>query len=584
VAVATDVYSYRAGKSEGGRGATIDPVTTQLVRHGLEAAAEQMGVALRRTAFSPMIYDTRDYAGAIYDRDVRLLAQMRCLPTFVGTLNFIVDAAIDKLGGADILREGDVVVSSYGYDTGSHSLDVGIVVPVFLEGELVGYVVNKAHNLDLGAKAMFTTDSTDIWQEGTIYPSVRLYKGGELDVDLWRTMLANSRLPDALAGDINAQIGACRLGLQAYLRVLERYTPNVVWAAADAMFDHSERAMRNVIRAIPDGLYRAAGAADNDGITDELVPYQISIEVRGDEMIVDLTNAPDEAAGPINAPLPTTVACVRCAVMAIAGVGEGANEGHFRPIEIRTRPGSIFHALPPAPIFMFAWPLISAIDHIHRALAEVLPNQIPAQTGCDVGAFLAWGTRDDGSFWGDGTNHAGGQGAALVYGDGGGPMMHISCSGTRNNAIEIWEARTPFLAERVDFAEDSGGAGRFRGGPGLDIHYRALRDLYVTVPWERVKSAPFGLFDGGAARPNRVVIEFPDGTSRSITKASAVFVPSGSLIKLETGGGGGLGDPREREAERVHADVVDGFISEDAARRDYPHAFGEREAKRGDGE
>jgi N-methylhydantoinase B len=260
-------------------------------------------------------------------------------------------------------------------------------------------------------------------------------------------------------------------------------------------------------------------------------------------------------------------------VKAIAGIGDGANEGHFRPIEIRTRPGSIFHALPPAPVFMFAWPLISAIDHIHRALAGVVPDSIPAQTGCDVGAFLAWGTRTDGSFWGDGTNHAGGQGAALAYGDGGGPMMHISCSGTRNNAVEVWEARTPFLAERVEFAQDSGGAGRFRGGPGLNVHYRALRDLYVTIPWERVKSAPFGLFGGHDARPNLVVIEFPDGTSRSYTKASAVFVPEGALVRLETGGGGGVGDPSERDAQRVHDDVAAGYISETAARRDYPHAF-----------
>lgn len=571
--VATEVHSYRAGKRADVRAVDVDPVTTQLIKNGLEAAAEQMGVALRRTAFSPMIYDTRDYAGALYDRDVRLLAQMRCLPTFVGTLNFIVEGAIEKLGGPEAIAPGDVIVSSYGYDTGSHSLDVGIVVPAFLDGELVGYVVNKAHNLDLGAKSMFTTDSTDIWQEGTIYPSVRLYKAGELDEDLWRTMLANTRLPDALSGDINAQIGACQVGLQAFVRVLRRYGTDAVWAAADAMFDHSEEVMRRVIREIPDGTYAAAGAADNDGITDEIVPYEITVDVSGDEMLIDLADAPDQTAGPINAPLPTTVACVRCAVMAIAGIGEGANEGHFRPLEIRTRPGSIFHALPPAPVFMFAWPLISAIDHIHRSLADVLPGRIPAQTGCDVGAFLTWGHREDGSFWGDGTNHAGGQGAALAYGDGGPPMMHISCSGTRNNCIEVWEARTPFITERVDFAQDSGGAGKFRGGPGLDIHYRALRDLYVTIPWERVKSEPFGLHGGGDARRNAVVIEFPDGSSQSYTKASAVFVPAGSLVRLETGGGGGVGDPGERDPDAVLADIDDGYISEEAARRAYPHAF-----------
>lgn len=571
--ITTEAASYRAGKQAIGPHAEIDPVVTQLIKHGLEAAAEQMGVALRRTAFSPMIYDTKDYAGAFYDRNVRLLAQMRCLPTFVGTLNFCVEAAIEKLGGQDTFTPGDVIVSSYGYDTGSHQLDVAVVMPAFLEGELVGYAVNKAHHLDLGAKSMFVTDSTDIWQEGTIYPSVRLYHGGKLNEDLYRTMLANSRLPDAFAGDLNAQIGACQVGLQALLRVLERYGQEQVWPAVDAMFDHSEQIMRRVIREIPDGRYAAAGAADNDGITDDLVPYEIVVEVDGEDVVIDLTNAPEQTAGPINAPLATTVSCVRCAVMAIAGVGEGANEGHFRPIEIRTKPKTIFHALPPAPIFMYAWPLISAIDHIHRSLADVMPERIPAQTGCDVGAFLTWGLREDGSFWGDGTNHAGGQGAALSYGDGGGPMMHISCSGTRNNSIEVWEARTPFLAEKVEFAQDSGGAGRFRGGPGLDIHYRALRDLFVTIPWERVKSAPFGLFGGGDARRNRVVIEFPDGTSNSYTKASAVHVPAGSLVRLETGGGGGVGPAAERDPQAVRADIEDGYISEDAAGRDYPHTL-----------
>jgi N-methylhydantoinase B len=212
----------------------------------------------------------------------------------------------------------------------------------------------------------------------------------------------------------------------------------------------------------------------------------------------------------------------------------------------------------------------------------VLPERIPAQTGCDVGAFLTWGIRADGTFWGDGTNHAGGQGAALVFGDGGGPMMHISCSGTRNNAVEVWEARTPFLAEKVEFAQDSGGAGRFRGGPGLDVHYRALRDLYVTIPWERVKAAPFGLFGGHDARANRVVIEYPDGTTRSITKASAVAVPAGALVRLETGGGGGVGNPAERDPDRVREDVANGFVSDEMARRDYAHAFGDGTSAHGE--
>jgi len=548
----------------------VDGVTAQLIRHALEAAVEQMGVALRRTAFSPIIYDTKDYAGAFYDRDVRLLAQMRCLPIFVGTLNFCVEAALAALGGDEMLRPGDVIVSNYGYDTGSHALDIAVIVPVFLDDALVGYAVNKAHNLDVGAKAMFVTDSTDIWQEGTIYPGVRLYKGGELDEDLWRTMLANSRLPDALAGDIHAQIGAAEVGMRALQRLLKRYGRDVVAVASEVLFDYGEETVRTMIRGIPDGLYSAEGAVDNDGITEAPLPYKVVVEVAGDRMVVDLTAAPNQANGPVNAPYATTVSIMRCTVMALAGLGSGANEGHFRPLEIRTRSGSIFHATPPAPMFMYASPLIAASDQVHRALSPVVPDRIPAQTGCQVGSFLAWGRRADGTFWGDGTNHAGGQGAALAYGDGGGPMMVLPCSGTRNNCVEVWETRTPFLTERADFAQDSGGAGRYRGGPGLNVHYRALRDVNVTVPWERVMSAPFGLFGGQDGRRNVIAIDFADGTTQTYSKASAVSVPAGSLVRLETGGGGGIGEPSEREVLAVREDILDGYISAEAAMRDHP--------------
>src|SRR5262249_53724666 len=152
---------------------------------------------------------------------------------------------------------------------------------------------------------------------------------------------------------------------------------------------------------------------------------------------------------------------------------------------VRTSPGTIFDARPPAPIFMYAWPPIHAIDHVHRALAEVVPERVAAQPGSDVGALLVWGTREDGSFWGDATDHAGGQGAALAYGDGASPLTHIAASGTRSTSCEVWESRTPFLTERFELAVDSAGPGRFRGGLGIDIHYRALADLFATFPWER---------------------------------------------------------------------------------------------------
>ncbi len=570
--VPSDVACYRVTTTSVNNGVIVDPVTTQLIKHSLDAAAEQMGVALRRAAFSPFIYDTHDYAGAIYDSGVRLVAQMRCLPIFVGTLNFVVEAAIRRLG-AESFREGDVIVSTFGFDTGSHQNDVTVVMPAFYEGQLIGYAVNKAHHLDVGATSMFVTDSTDPWQEGVMYPSVRLYRAGELNDDLHRTMLANTRLPEAFNGDLHAQIAACEVACQALRRTMARYGLDTVVAGTDALFDHSEAVMRRALSAIPDGVYTVHAAADNDGITDDEVPYSVTVEIAGDEIIVDLSDAAPQTAGPINAPLATTVSCVRCAILALLGINDGANEGYFRPIEIRTRERTIFDAKMPAPMFMYAWPLITAIDHIHRALAPAIPESVTAQSGNDVGAMLAWGFREDRTYWGDGTNHPGGHGAALVYGDGGGPVMHISCSGTRNCPTEVLEARTPFVVEKVEMAIDSGGIGKFRGGPGLDTHYRALLDLNVTLPWERVRPRPSGLFGGGDGRANDPVIEFPDGTKKSYLKASAEFVPKGALIRLETGGGGGIGDPAERDPKAILSDIEEGYISEEAARRDYPHAF-----------
>lgn len=565
---ATDVVSHRAVAGSGSSAVDEDPISTQVVRHGLDAAADQMLVALRRTAFSPVIYDARDFAGSFYDPQFRLLAQMQSLPVFLGALGYCAEAAVAQVGGAEVLEPGDVLLSNYAYDTGSHQNDVAVIVPGFYEGELICYAVIKSHYMDVGGAWLFATHTDNIWQEGTIYPGVRIYRRGELNEDLWRTMLINTRMPKNFAGDTIAQAGACRIALEAFNRVVDRYGVERFRQAVEFMFDQSEQVTCSVIESIPDGRYVVEAAADNDGISDDLVPFEVAVEVAGSDIIVDVSNAPPQTEGPINCTPPTIVSCARCAIMALAAGGETANEGHFRPIEVRTRPGTMFHCLPSAPMAMYSWPSIHAIDHIHRALADIAPERVPAEPGSDVGAFNAWGTREDGVFWADGSIHAGGQGASLVHGDGGSPLAHISCSGTRGTSWEVWESRTPYLIEKFELATGSGGAGRLRGGPGIGTHYRALRESFGTVLWERTRSRPFGLFGGESARPNQVSVVLPDGSVTDYSKASAVRFPPGTVIRMETGGGGGIGPRVERAPEAVH-----GYISMEAARRDYPHAF-----------
>lgn len=569
-----EIVRHRAGiGSSGGMSSSdADPITTEVIRHGLDAAADQMKLTLRRTAFSPVIYEMTDFAAALYDREVRLLAQAQALPLFLGTLSFCIESAVAKVGGPEALEPGDIIFSTYGYDIGSHPQDATIVVPAFHGGELVGYAAIKAHHMDIGAKEPYCTDTVDIFQEGTIFPSVKLYRAGVLQEDMYRTIVANSRLPQALIGDLHAQVAAAHVGLAGYYALIDRYGIDTVRASVERMMDRGEAVIRHFFESIPDGRYVGHGAMDNNGVSDELVPFEVAVEIHGTDVVIDLTNSPPEQAGPINCPVPSVVSAARIAIMTFAGGNQSANEGHFRPIEIRTRPGTMFHPVPPTPIFMYGWPAMAAVDVIHKALSQAMPEVVPAGNGGDLCGIIYWGKTEDGTFWGDGTDHYVGQGASF-RGDGGAPLMHISCSGIRNTPIEVFESRRPLITDKFEYASDSGGAGQFRGGLGVDIHYRALLDFYVTMPWERMRTPPWGLHGGGDARPNAFRIRYPDGTVKSSFKATGLLIPAGAVLELSTGGGGGLGPPGDRDPEAVRADLKEGYVSEEQARSDYPHAF-----------
>lgn len=254
------IHGANMGSSSGyGATATVDadPITTEVIRYGLEAAADQMRLTLKRTAFSPIIYEMTDFGVALYDPQIRLLAQGRALPLFMGTLGYAVEAALERIGGPENLDPGDIIFSTHGYDIGSHQQDATIVVPGFYEGELVGYAVIKAHHMDIGAKEIYCTDTSDIWQEGAIFPGVKLYRAGELQEDMYRTIVANSRMPNALIGDLSAQIGAARIGLEQFTRLIERTGLESFWQSVERMFDHGESVIRRFLEQVPDGSYVA---------------------------------------------------------------------------------------------------------------------------------------------------------------------------------------------------------------------------------------------------------------------------------------------------------------------------------------
>lgn len=556
-----------------GASVTADPITTEVIRHGLNSAANQMKRALMRTAFSPVIYEVLDFAVALYDRRVRLLAQAPSMPIFMGTLNFCVEEAVAAVGGESELEPGDILLYNFSYGTGSHAQDMALVMPVFREETLIGYAAVKAHLLDIGAKEPYCTDTVDVIQEGTVFPGVKLYRRGELVDDVYRIVLANTRLPKMVAGDVNAEVVAVRTGAAALVRMVDRYGEEVFGDCVERMFDHGERIVRRYLEQLPDGRHLGFGVMDDDGIVDDIVPFEVAVEISGSDVVVDFRNAPPIQQGPINCPRPSTVSASRVALAMLAGGGEAPNEGHFRAIRVETRPGSMFHPEPPAPCFLYAWPAFQAIEAIYHAVAQAAPEAVPACSGGDICALVWWGVREDsGERWADAGPHPIGQGAHRG-GDGARALIHIGQGATRMTPIEVWEAKDPWVVEQAELAADSGGAGRFRGGLGCDYRIRVVEDCWVTPTLERTKTAPWALDGGSEGRPNSGLVRYPDGTSEPLGKATGMRVPKGSVVEVHGGGGGGFGPPAERDVEAVLADLREGYVTEAAARRDYPHAF-----------
>ena len=549
---------------------SADPITTQVIKYGLNGAAEQMKIAVVRTAFSPIIYDAHDFACGIYDRNLRLLSQAETVPIFQGTLHLVIEGVLRALGGEENLSPGDVILTNYAYDTGTHANDVAVVMPGFLDGALVGYTVIKAHMMDVGGKSMVPVDTTDIWQEGLILPGVKLYDAGVRNESLFQILEINTRLPQDLLGDLNALVGACRLGLNALYPLMERYGVETFGAAVEHMWDHGEKHVRKRIAALKDGRWTTTGQIDEDGVSTDPIEYTVTVEVKGDSIHVDLTDMPPQATGPINVPFGSTLSSTRAAIMAVVSAGESANEGHFRPISIETKKGTIFDPITPAPVGIYGFICPQYMDLIFRALSNADPEAVAA-SGPELGALVVVG-EDEGRFWGGACDLTGGQPAALKYGDGGAPLMHMEASGTRISSWEVWEGRYPMIIDHFEYDQNTGGVGEYRGSNGIKLRMKALEEMTLIPIFERTKTGMKGLFGGGDGASNLCKVTRPDGAESYHSKA--VFdVPANTVIDIRMSGGGGVGDPSKRDPKAVHEDIQKGLISEEFAREHYGHAF-----------
>jgi N-methylhydantoinase B len=551
----------------------LDAVTVEVVRAALNAAAERMRITMIKTAYNHIISESLDFGCAIFDPDVQMIAQGIGLPVFQGHLGFPIQATVADRG-LDAFRAGDIFMHNDPYaGNGNHLNDVAMYAPVFWDGALTGFVAVKAHWSDVGGPvpSSMQVGSRDFRQEGLRFQSVRLFDRGTINEEVMRLIRANIRAESGTLKDIQAMIAVCRAG-EAYVHeILGKYGRDTVLDATRVYLEQSERRTRAELARIPSGTYRAVAHFDNDGITlDRPVRVEMAITIDGGSMTVDFEGSSPQVAGPFNCGDAITISACRLLIKCLTTPLAPVDEGCFRPLSVRIPARSVLACEEPAPTARYYVPINLLIDLGLRALSEAMPDRIPAGSYGDQMPTIAFGTHPDtGRLFIQGDLNAGGTGARPTW-DGESGMIIFAGSTARNNPVEVVESRIPSIRIlRYGLRTDSGGAGRYRGGLGLERVYEFLSPAFITFSLERKVTPPWGLCGGDDGAVNGVEITAPDGTVRQVRKATQHPIAAGERVRIMTGGGGGFGPPSGRDPEAVRRDVLEGYVSPDAALRDY---------------
>jgi N-methylhydantoinase B len=549
----------------------IDPITVEVVRNAVNAYADEMATALCKSAYNMMIYEVRDFCCGLVDNQGRMISQNQGgLPIFLADLGVAVKDGIERygLGG---FAPGDVVIMNHGQVCGQHLNNVVIYAPCFHDGKVVAFAASRAHWVDIGGMRVGfgSVETTEIYQEGVQFRSLKIYEAGKRNETLWQIINDNVRFPEAALGDLRAQVACCQLGLRRYGELLRRYGLDTLEACIHAVWDATEQEARAFIGKIPDGVYEAESFLDNDGRTlDVKLRIKVKVTIAGERMIVDFSQMNDQSAGPINSGYSGGLAAARIAFKCLTQPDAPVNEGCFRPLELVLPPGKLLNARSPAALGLWSIALPTVIDTILKALAPVLPERIPAAHKGDMGGCSIGGFRPDGRRFLL-MNIFGGGWGGRPHEDGESASVSICQGDVRSAPIELQEIQYPFLIERFALRTDSGGAGRHRGGLGVDLTYRALQPCVANVNCERTKDPPWGLNGGKPGAVNDATLIGADGSERKLKKATGVAMQTGDRLIFSTAGGGGWGDPRTRDRKAIAADVHAGYVSPEAARRDY---------------
>jgi N-methylhydantoinase B len=566
----------------------IDPFTVEIVKDALVAIGDEMFVALQRTSKSTIIYEVLDFASGLIDAKGQLITQGNGVTGFLGTLTFAVRSTLEKFGLED-LAPGDVIITNDPYSGGgTHLSDVSLVVPIFVDGELVAFAASKAHWTEVGGKdpGSWTTDATEVFQEGLQFPCVKLYEAGRPVQSLIDLIEANVRLPDMTLGDMYAQAASLRLGERRFQELCDKYGLDVVLGSIEALMDYGERMTLLELEKIPPGVYEAEDLIDDDGIGNGPFPVRVKVTLSATEVVCDFTGTHPQVPGPVNCTETGLHSGVRTMLKAITGPQIPVNEGCFRPLKIVCPPGTIFSAQRPAPVSTYWETMNYVTDLIWKALAPVVPDRLTAGHFLSVcGVVVAGLHPDTGDLFLLVEPQAGGWGAGLRK-DGESGLMCVGDGETYLIPIEIAETRYGIVVDQFALDPTEAGAGRHRGGRGCIRDYRAAVDgLTITATFGRHKFVPWGIAGGRDGSRNAVHLLYEDGREVVVGKTARTPLKKGEVARLVTGTGGGWGDPKERAVEEVVEDVKDGYVTLEQAERDYgvvvdPETYEVREVRR----
>jgi N-methylhydantoinase B len=561
----------------------ISPVTLEVIRHAFESVAEQMAATITRSSYSTVLREGKDCSSAIFNRQGRLIAEGANVPIHLNCLTPVLEMVLDHYFPAEELQPGDVILTNDPYAGGKskgshHTNDIVAIRPIFWNDELFGFSTIMVHHGDVGG--MWPSNhgwNVEIWQEGLRLAPVKLYHAGHLDEQLLSLILNNTRNPYRMRGDLMAQISACNTGAKAMRHIAEKYSAELLSACAHELMSYSERRTRSELAAIPDGCYEHEEVILEDGTAGGPYRLKVAVQVRGDELLVDYTGTDPQIKGPVNAPWSATYSATLYAIRCLTDPEIPSNDGCQRAIKVRAPEGSLVNCRLPAATYQRMVVCHSLVDLIMGALALAIPDRVMADscgciynegTGINLDTHSRGGAVDRRRGWSDGPSQ-GGLGARPTL-DG---VSAMACHVTNvaNPPVEVVEIEAPVLILERALCPDSGGPGRFRGGLGQIYTWKAQAHN-VTFSWTSQKTAvpPQGLFGGQPGMPGQWLVRPAGGKETPLPQAiGTTELGYGDVVSCLMAGGGGYGDPLQRDLKAVLEDVRAGLVSVDSAHTKY---------------